>query len=329
MARDRLAALRAQQNAGGGNYDQMQQSYSSPQYELGDVTSSKDTSTIGDMSAFFNKISDIQSSLAGLQGNISQIGQLHNQSLNNMDESAQHRVQAELESIVSHTSKLTNKIKTEIKSLEKENASGQVPSNDLNVRRTQIASVKGKFLETIQDYQKVEQSSRSKQKQRIERQYRIVKPDASPDEIEQAVDSPDNQIFSQALLQSNRYGDAKSAYREVQERHEDIKRIERTLTELAQLFNDMSILVEQQDDTLQNIHASAEETNKDMELGLIQTERAVKSARAARRKRWICFWIFIVVIAIIAVVLGCGIYFGAVRPAQRNEGPVASASNAV
>ncbi|TIC08808.1 t-SNARE [Wallemia mellicola] len=327
MARDRLAALRAQQNANGGSYDQMQHSYSTPQYEMDDV-SIKNVSTIGDMSAFFNKISDIQSSLTNLQGNINQISQLHNQSLNNMDELAQNRVHAELDSLVSHTSKLTNKIKTEIKSLEKENASGQVPSNDLNVRRTQIASVKGKFLETIQDYQKVEQNSRTKQKQRIERQYRIVKPDASPDEIEQAVDSPDNQIFSQALLQSNRYGDAKSAYREVQDRHQDIKKIERTLTELAQLFNDMSILVEQQDETLQNIHASAEETNKDMELGLIQTERAVKSARAARRKRWICFWITIVVLAIIAVVLGCGIYFGAVRPAQRNEGPVASATSA-
>lgn len=275
------------------------ESYSSPQYQNVemDKLGSSNVSTIGDMSAFFNKISEIQESLKHLQSNIGQIGQLHNQSLNNMDDHSSDKVNAQLQSIVSFTSNLTNKIKTDIKSLEKENASGQVSANDINVRRTQIASVKGKFLETIQDYQKVEQQSRQKQKQRIERQYRIVKPDATPQELEQAVDSPDNQIFSQALLQSNRFGDAKSAYREVQERHEDIKRIERTLTELAQLFNDMSILVEQQDETLQNIHASAEETNKDMELGLIQTERAVKSARAARKKRWICFWITIIILA--------------------------------
>jgi syntaxin 1B/2/3 len=43
-------------------------------------------------------------------------------------------------------------------------------------------------------------------------------------------------------MNSNRYGEAKSAYREVQERHEDIKKIERTLTELAQLFNDVCIV---------------------------------------------------------------------------------------
>jgi syntaxin 1B/2/3 len=42
-------------------------------------------------------------------------------------------------------------------------------------------------------------------------------------------------------MNSNRYGESRAAYREVQERHEDIKRIEQTLTELAQLFNDVSM----------------------------------------------------------------------------------------
>jgi syntaxin 1B/2/3 len=43
-------------------------------------------------------------------------------------------------------------------------------------------------------------------------------------------------------MNSNRYGESRAAYREVQERHEDIKRIERTIAELAQLFNDVRLL---------------------------------------------------------------------------------------
>ena len=43
------------------------------------------------------------------------------------------------------------------------------------------------------------------------------------------------------LMSSNRYGESRAAYREVQERHEDIKRIERTIAELAQLFNDVRL----------------------------------------------------------------------------------------
>ena len=68
-----------------------------------------------------------------------------------------------------------------------------------------------------------------------------VKPEASPEEVKAVVDDDQGgQIFSQALMNSNRYGEARSAYREVQERHADIKKIEKTLTELAQLFNDVS-----------------------------------------------------------------------------------------
>lgn len=42
-------------------------------------------------------------------------------------------------------------------------------------------------------------------------------------------------------MSSNRYGESRAAYREVQERHEDIKRIEKTMGELAQLFNDVCL----------------------------------------------------------------------------------------
>ena len=44
-------------------------------------------------------------------------------------------------------------------------------------------------------------------------------------------------------MNSNRYGESRAAYREVQERHEDIKRIERTMAELAQLFNDVRLCI--------------------------------------------------------------------------------------
>ena len=44
------------------------------------------------------------------------------------------------------------------------------------------------------------------------------------------------------LSASTRYGQSRAASREVQDRHEDIKKIERTLEELAQLFNDVRLL---------------------------------------------------------------------------------------
>ena len=43
------------------------------------------------------------------------------------------------------------------------------------------------------------------------------------------------------LSSSTRYGESRLAFREVQDRHQDIQKIERTLEELAQLFNDVGV----------------------------------------------------------------------------------------
>ncbi|KAJ7751953.1 syntaxin [Mycena metata] len=333
MARDRLAAMRAQQQGGnntssnsyptqasggaaggGGGYQSRRPNPYAQQddraYEMSDV---KDNSAAqynapmgggggGDsMSAFYTEISSIQDSLRTFNDNVTRISDLHSRSLNNTDDNSAQRNAAQLDDLVQDTSALSATLKRRIKALEKQGGSGR----DGQIRKQQTALVKSKFVEAIQNYQTVEQQYRSKYKQRMERQFKIVKPDASPEEVRAVVNDENNgQIFTQALMNSNRYDTSRAAYREVQERHEDIKRIEKTLGELAQLFNDMSVLVEQQDETIVAIETQAASVEKDTEVGLGYTEKAVDSARAARKKRWICFVICLVILIIIGVVVG-------------------------
>ena len=99
-------------------------------------------------------------------------------------------------------------------------------------------------------------------------------------------------------MTSTRHGEARSALREVQSRHQDIQKIERTITELAQLFNEMSIMIEVQESAIDNIETKAQETETHVEGGLQATERAVVSARAARRKKWYCFGLILIIISI-------------------------------
>ncbi|KAJ3726107.1 syntaxin [Lentinula raphanica] len=322
MARDRLAALRAQQQGGasqmssnsyptqasegGGGYQSRRANPYAQQdsaYEMADVKDSSANLSGGsdDMSSFYAEISSLQDSIRTFNENVSRIGELHSRSLNNTDDVAAQRNAAQLDELVADTSALSATLKRRIKALEKQAGSGR----DGQIRKQQTALVKSKFVEAIQNYQNVEQQYRTRYKQRMERQFKIVKPDASPEEVKAVVnDDSGGQIFSQALLNSNRYGESRAAYREVQERHEDIKRIEKTLGELAQLFNDMSVLVEQQDETIQNIETTAATVEKDTEAGLNYTEKAVVSARAARKKRWICFIITLIILAIIGIVVG-------------------------
>lgn len=65
----------------------------------------------------------------------------------------------------------------------------------------------------------------------------------------------------------------------------------------------MSMLVEQQDETIGVIETQAAGVHTDMEQGLKHTEQAVVKARKARRKKWICFWISILILVIVAAII--------------------------
>ncbi|CCO28045.1 Syntaxin-like protein psy1 [Rhizoctonia solani AG-1 IB] len=254
MARDRLAALRAQNGSDNGYTNMSDNSYPSQQYtnpyadqdngryEMAAVNNSTTQLTAGDasdMSSFYTEISSIQDQIRTYNDTVQRIADLHSRSLNQADEAAAQRNASQLEQLQDDVGSLSSQLQRRIKDL----MSKSLPGRDGQIRAQQTNLVNAKFVEAIQNYQVVERDYRSKSKQRVERQFKIVKPDATAEEIKAAVndDSGNGQIFSQALMNSNRFGESRAAYREVQSRHEDLKKIEKTLTELAQLFNDVSV----------------------------------------------------------------------------------------
>ncbi|KAI0818548.1 t-SNARE [Irpex lacteus] len=256
------------------------------------------------MTEFYNEISSIQDEIETYKANVARISDLHNKTLNSTDEGANRQNAGILEDLVAQTRELGNKIKQRIQTLESQPLQ---PGQDARIKKNRTDFARSKFVEALQNYQQVERDYRARYKQRVERQFRIVKPTATQEEINAVVNDTSgsgDQIFAQALSNSSAYGESRAAYREVQDRHADIQRIERTLEELAQLFNDMSVLVAQQDEIINTIDTQAAKVEDDTRQGLEQTEKAVVHARAARRKRWICFFLFLLVCAILAIVLG-------------------------
>ena len=94
------------------------------------------------------------------------------------------------------------------------------------------------------------------------------------------------QIFKQT-----RRGEARSALQEVQARHTEIQRIEKTIVELAELFNQMEQLVTEQQTMVDNIDMRGEEVVHNVGKAQDELGGAVDKARAARRKKWWCLLI--------------------------------------
>jgi syntaxin 1B/2/3 len=72
----------------------------------------------------------------------------------------------------------------------------------------------------------------------------------------------------------------------------------------------MSVLVEQQDEQITTIEATAATVEMDMETGVGYQEKAIVSAKSARKGRWICFGISAVVLIIIVIVIITQLHLG-------------------
>ena len=156
----------------------------------------------------------------------------------------------------------------------------------------QVGKVDRRLKSAINQYQQVEREFRKASQEQMSRQYRIVRPDASDAEVREAVEDPNNQqIFSSALIQSDRRGEAQTVARNVSQRHEDIQKIERQMIELAQLFQDLEALVVQQEPAVTQIEQRGEEVTEHVSKAQGELEGAVVKARAARRKKWWCLGI--------------------------------------
>ncbi|KAG5359388.1 Protein SSO1 [Yarrowia sp. C11] len=294
--------------------------YSSPpgvnSYQMGTVGENPDDSNTdasqlsnketpdndNDVAKFFEEVDDIKTSVRQYEQNIDSIETLHKRILSEIDDEQQTYSREQMESLADETSALSQSLKDRIKSL-------QSRSTRDSTKKTQAQNLKRQFMSAIQRYQTVEATFRHRYRDQAERQYRIVRPEATDAEVKAAIDDAQGeQIFSQALKTSNRRGEAQTALSEVQNRHREIQKIEQTMAELAQLFHDMELLVAEQEAPMQYIELHTEHAQADVEQGLGQTSKAVVSARAARRKKWWCLFICLLII-ILAVVIPVAIVF--------------------
>jgi len=176
----------------------------------------------------------------------------------------------------------------------------EVGTAEWRVRTNMHGSLTRKFLDLMAEYQELQTKYKNKEKERVERQIKIVKPDATEEEIEQVVESGTaGQIFAEQIL-DKRHSQAKDALAYVENRHRDILKLEQSIQELHRLFLDMAILVEAQGELVDQIEYNVSQSVAYTKEGLNQLRGANKYARKSRKKMCIIIVILIIVVVVIA-----------------------------
>jgi len=120
--------------------------------------------------------------------------------------------------------------------------------------------------------------------------------------LSSALSDPNTQIFQQALMSSARSSQATSTLSQVQARHNDIVAIERKVTELAQLFQELQLTIDIQEVHIDRINEQAGNTQTNLNSADKELDRTIGIMRAIRRKKWWCFSICLIIVIIVIVV---------------------------
>ncbi|KAI1389754.1 t-SNARE [Hypoxylon trugodes] len=278
----------------GYGYDQDHELQNYPQQQpASDVLSQQD---------FLGRIQFLRNEIGTLTNNVSSIASLHQRALAESDGGAASQ---QLERIIADTRTLNLGIRDQLKFLA--NDANKTTDAGRSVKQRQVKAIRNEFDRELRNYNAEETSYKERYRDQIARQFRIVNPDATEDEVQQATQADwGNEGVFQTALRANRTGQASSVLGAVRARHNELQRIEQTLTELAGMFQDLAILVEQQDTYVQSAEQNATKTAEQIDVGNQHVKKGIVHARNRRKWKWWCLVICIIIIAL-AVGLGVGL----------------------
>lgn len=240
-----------------------------------------------DPNAILNECRDIDRGIEGILHNLDQLRALQQRTLDDADASSTSAANRQLDSLSAETMADYRTLTERVRQV-KSNPDSRTPKNN-----PQVSRVDRSLKDAIRKYQSYESQFRKRTQDQMARQYRIVRPDASEEEVRAAVEdtSSNGQVFQQALMHSDRQGRARAALSAVQDRHDALVKIEQQMIELSQLFQDMDTLVVQQEAAVAQIEQKGEEVVENLDKGNEEMAVAVDTARSTRKKKWICLGI--------------------------------------
>jgi len=259
MTKDRLPALKAAQNA----EDSDDTAYVAINME--------DNSRF--MSDFFAHIDSLRTNIDKISELVDEVKRLHSTIL--AAPQPDDRTKEELEEKMADIKKLANDVRQKLKKMEQEQDQSQTSSNktqaQLRTEKSQLFVLTQKFRDVMNDYNQVQLGYRQKCKERIQRQLEITGRSLTEGEVEEMLESGNPAVFTQGIMVET--AQAKQSLADIEARHGDIMKLEKSIRELHDMFIDMAALVQTQGEMIDRI-----------EYNVVQSEDFVKAASTDTKK---------------------------------------------
>ncbi|TPX34959.1 hypothetical protein SeMB42_g07247 [Synchytrium endobioticum] len=253
-----------------------------------------------DENDFLQQVDATQHLIDSIRASIASIDNLHARSLVALSADDTARNSRMVDALQDETNRLLQQARANVKSMAA--ATKHSRGSEANIRRAQQSQLAKKLMACVQEYQGVQEAFKKKWQLRMEREYRIARPNATTAEVQNAIEHADGPIFAQQVL-TTRIGEQRRALEEVQNRHVELQRIEQSIEQLFNLFQDMQILLDTQQEQITQIDQHVDNTVAYVEDGGKEMQKAVVHRRNTRKRAWCLCVALIILIVVIAFLI--------------------------
>jgi len=254
----------------------------------------------------------IKTAINGIRNTVKSLDAQYKQALFAITPDQANKSSQEIQRLTDEVNGAIHSVKSQLDTFKR--GIGSAP--DSSMRLNMADSLTQKFADVLRSYQTAQTEYKDKVKTRMSQKVRIVKPDATQDEIDEAIESGTaDQLYRVGTLdQQHLHSQAKNALSYIQDRHREIVQIEQSVLELRDLFVDMAIMVESQGAVLDVVESNVNSAILDTGAGVELMADSNKLGKKSRKK----MVIILVILVIIVVALLLGSILGALHPTTNN-----------
>jgi t-SNARE complex subunit (syntaxin) len=266
-----------------------------------------DEESTAELNDFFSQVEEIKEAMSQITENISTMKGLYSKLLTATSTEDAQELRQEVGEVRSATDKIAQQMRIKMKKMRKENDDFEKShDNDpslVKIRSNMHGTLVRKFLDLMQEYQAMLTKYDKKFRDKAYKEVQIVAPDASPEDIDEVLESGGEEaIFQKHIMEDRKHAKAKQTLDYLKEKHNDLLALEKSITELNQLFMDMAILVETQGDLIDQIEFSVMNSKAFTEKAVVTLQQTEKIVINTRKKK-VCIVITVILIILLVIVV--------------------------
>ncbi|KAK4281735.1 hypothetical protein QN277_013193 [Acacia crassicarpa] len=257
---------------------------------------------------FFSEVESVKEELKELERLNQSLRGSHEQSKTLHTAESVKELRSRMDADVALALKKAKLVKVRLEALDRSNEANRIlpgcgPGSSSDRTRTSVVSgLRKKLKDSMDSFNNLRQKISSEYRETVQRRYFTVTGENPDDKtIDLLISTGESERLLKKAIQEQGKAGIVETIKEIQERNEAVREIERNLRELHQVFMDMAVLVQSQGEQLEDIESHLARANSFVRSGVQQLHVAKNNQKKSRK--WSSFAILLLLLVLLLILL--------------------------